>query len=171
MKLFSCLESLRNLKPISSVLLEEFDKARHMSFAKDVMDMDEELSASQRTYNPGPINDDYSFGKISYEKYIDLMVQNRHRLFIAILNEMCIGYVSAVPSMYKGTMYLSSLIVSKKFTGKGYGKSMLTQFEALIKNEYDSIILVVAIANKPAVNLYTHDGFHPTHTTMFKKLK
>ena len=171
MSLLSCLEKLNTVKtPLGKELvLEEFDKSRHMSFAKDVMDMDEELSASQLPYNLDRINDD-SFGKISYEKYIDMMVRNKHRLFIATTNGMCVGYMSAVPSMYKGTIYLSSIIVTKRFSGKGYGKFMLTQFENLIKNEYDGIILTVAIANKHAVNLYTRDGFHPTHTTMFKKI-
>lgn len=153
------------------LILEEFDKSKHMSFAKNIMDMDEELARTTARYHPAIFDDEESFGKISYDKYIDLLLNNNWRLFIAIHDNKCIGYIHTSPGKYKDSVYIGSFIVTKHYAGKGYGKLMLIKFEELIKNEYSIMILNVAIDNKPAIRLYEKDGFHPSFMMMSKKLK
>lgn len=170
MSLLPCLEKL-HVKTIidDTLILEEFDKSKHMKFAKDIMDMDEELTRVNARYNPAVFDNEESFGKISYEKYIDLLLNNHWRLFVAIHDNKCIGYIHTSPGKYKNSVYIGSFVVTKHYAGKGYGKLMMSKLEELIKNEYSIMILNVAIDNKPAVKLYTKAGFHPSFMMMSKK--
>ena len=169
MEILQCLESLGIIE--SKLTLEEFDKSKHMSFASVIMDMDKELTKSNAIYNPAVFDDEESLGKISYEKYIDLLLSNNWRLFLAIYDGVCIGYIHTSPGKYKRSVYIGSFIVTKTYAGKGYGKRMMTLFEKLVKHEYAIMILNVGINNRAAVKLYTNAGFHATHMMMSKKLK
>lgn len=153
------------------LVLEEFDKQKHMIFAKDIMDMDEELTNTNKRFQPGQYIDDEIVGKVTYQQYIDLLLDNNWRLFVAILNGRCIGYIHTVDGRYKDSVYVGSFIVTKKFTNKGYGKEMMKQFESLIRKDYKLIFIMTAADNKPAVNLYNHSGFRVSHLQMYKKIK
>ena len=170
MGILSCLEKLSDLDS-SAIRVEEFNKSKHMRYAKNIMDFDEELTQANARYNPAIFDDEESYGKISYEKYITLLLDNNWRLFVITYDEICIGYIHTTPGKYKNSVYIGSLIITKAYTGKGYGKIALNQFEKLIRNEYSIMILNVAVNNKPAVRLYEHSGFHATHMMMSKKLK
>lgn len=157
--------------PEASFVLEEFDKTKHMRFAEAIMDMDEELNRITAPYRPAKFKDNPSFGRVTYSQYIDRLLENNWRVFVALLNDICIGYIHAAPGEYKRSMYIGSFIITKRFTGRGYGRQMMMQFESLIRHDYDLIILEVAVKNKPAVKLYDNVGFQPSFMTMSKSIK
>lgn len=153
-----------------TIMVVEFDETKHMNYAKSIMDLDEELNDINSKFNPAKFIDQEPLGKISYRKYIKLLLDNNWRLFVIIFNNECIGYIHTTPGKYENSVYLGSFIISKKYTGKGYGAVALKQWQKLIKNEYDIIILNVAIENKMAMSLYTKSGFKPSHVMMYKKI-
>lgn len=152
------------------LVFTEFDRTKHMHFAETIMDLDEELSAINYQYQPAPFIDNPSFGKISYEKYINLLLENNWRLFLGVVNNQCVGYVHAVPGKYKRSIYIGSFIVSKDFTGRGYGRQMMKQFEQLVKKDYNLITLIVSVDNRQALRLYEKSGFKTGFYQQFKKI-
>lgn len=155
----------------SNIRVEEFNKSEHMIYASKIMDLDEELSKSQEDFNPAKFDDNPSLGEISYQKYIELLLDNNWRLFVILLRDICIGYIHISPGWYKNSAYIGSFIITKKYTHKGYGKIALKQLIAMIKRDYDLVVLNVAIKNKPAVSLYESLGFNASHLSMSLKLK
>ncbi len=157
------------VRPPNQLSLIEFDRTIHMRYAPDLMSLDEELESINKPFNEGTFNDT-SYGKISYEKYIDLMTRDGWRVYIALLGDACIGYVHTVPGMYKDSLYVSSFIITKEFTGKGYGKEMMKLLIGIGKKKYSILIVQTALKNAPAVNLYKRSGFTATHQTMIKRI-
>ncbi len=155
---------------LDNIFVEEFDKSKHMTFAKDIMDFDEELTKSQSRYNPAKFDDEESLGKITYEKYIELMLSNNWRVFVILLNNKCIGYIHTSPGKFENSVYIGSFIITKNHTNKGYGKEAMKQFQTLIKSDYDIMILNVSFKNKGAIALYERDGFKPFSISMSKLL-
>lgn len=155
---------------INNITVVEFSKNQHMLYAKDIMDFDEELSRSQERFAPGKLVPEPSLGKISYEKYVDLLLENNWRVFIILLGNKCIGYFHLGTGKYVNSAFLGSFIITKKYRGKGYGKIALNLFKDLIKSDYDIIILYVYNKNIEAKRLYQKVGFEDTTSVMTMKL-
>lgn len=80
---------------------------------------------------------------------------DRFRVFLAIENEIVVGYVDVTYSFEENEPF--DVFVKEEYRGKGYAKAMLTK--AIEMNAPKSMMLLVDIDNVPAIGLYESLGF------------
>ena len=154
----------------TKVVLIEFNQTKHMQYVSTIMDLDDELTRETERYDPGNFVESSSLGKISYEKYVDELLKNNFKLYIALVDDICVGYIHCTPGKYERSIYISSIIVDARYRGKGIGKIMLTQFEKIVKPKYNMILIHVATDNTRARRTYEELKFVPTFMTLVKKI-
>jgi ribosomal protein S18 acetylase RimI-like enzyme len=110
------------------------------------------------------------------EMYDGLLRKVTGRLFVAE-NEGhdFVGYVwigednNMMTGLKSGFIY--DIFVKEEYRGKGIGKTLLEKAESYCKEKgYSKILLMVAVNNSAAMNLYDRMGFKPEQTYMGKGL-
>jgi ribosomal protein S18 acetylase RimI-like enzyme len=81
--------------------------------------------------------------------------------FCVFINKRLVGYSGCYfNDPDKNDAFISTLSVIQEFRGKGLSKKLLLAIiQYGIKKEYNKIRLQVNVSNKPALNLYSENGF------------
>lgn len=97
----------------------------------------------------------YHKKKFDFRPYLEELFEGEHFVFCAKEGEKIVGYISLSQNGE-----IDYLAVGKKFQGRGFGDKLLKKAISFAKKErIKELVLDVKEENKPAINLYTKNGF------------
>jgi len=160
---------------LDTVTLVEFDMNRHRDFIQSIRKLDQELDLKQirllEQYDLGGVLTEDKTERLNDIDWMKMMLNSSSRIFVGVYLDKCISFLHATPNVLSNdSIHIGNFIVAKKYTGRGFGRSLLSQFEILVKANYSAITLTVIANNKVANKLYNNDGFVPFGYRMVKIL-
>lgn len=96
------------------------------------------------------------------EKYIDNARHDRdHRLIVAGADGKTAGFVMTTSRSFRpNSIYIEQIAVAPEMQGKGVGRGLLKQTEALARKQgFNAVALRVRKGNEKAIGLYASMGF------------
>ena len=114
------------------------------------------------------------FNRKKLEEVYQYLEREQAILFIALEDKRVVGYIWGYPHKFfqEKRLYVNSLVVNKKYSGKGIGKLLLKTMEKYAREEdYDAMDLNVLPSNEIAFNLYKKFDFEIERYQMRKELK
>lgn len=117
------------------------------------------LEDCEEAFNNSELGKQYFAAESSAEKAVIEGI-NSGKLYVALENDQCIGFMYYIPEgAFHSFPYLHLIAVKEEYRGKGVGKIMIDFLEEMVFKTRDKIFLVVADFNPGGKLFYEKLGY------------
>src|SRR5699024_7018869 len=115
-----------------------------------------------------------SFNKKKSNELFEYMDKNAAYVVGAFDDKKLIGFIWAYPRIFfiEKRLFINTLVVSKEYSGRGIGKSLISYLTSFAKKNLDITSLDVNVypKNANAIGFYKHLGFEDERIQMKKEI-
>jgi len=158
----------------NEIIIRQMQKNEVPLYAKQIIELDSQLESYHSFISP-MYKQRVRGTNISKNDEVQEVLHwiKRGEMYILLSDGQLIAFIILVESEYRQCVFVSEIVVDKKFRSQGFGQRLLNQSMKLYKQKHVSVdlcMISVLDDNKKAFKMYKKYGFKIYNYGMVKKI-